>query len=67
MTNVIEFKRSENAKKKKQPVARKAHTLCKEGHHKWKVVQEKQFDTRSGKLVTIFRCSRCEKQKVKLL
>jgi hypothetical protein len=33
--------------------------LCRSGFHKWEIVQEKQFDVRAGKLVTLYRCSRC--------
>jgi hypothetical protein len=43
----------------------KGKTLCKHGHHKWVVDQDKQFDVKQGKLVTIYRCSRCDKRKVK--
>ena len=34
-------------------------TLCKSGFHKWKVVTERKFDVKSGKLVTQLRCERC--------
>lgn len=50
-------------KKKKQ----QGHTLCREGHHKWQVDQKKQFDSRLGKLVTLFVCSRCGQKKTQLL
>jgi len=50
-------------KKKKQ----QGGTLCREGHHKWVINQEKQFDSRSGKLVTLSVCSRCGKKKTQLL
>ncbi|MGB1141178.1 MAG: hypothetical protein ACPG1A_09785 [Halioglobus sp.] len=43
----------------------KGKTLCKHGHHKWEVDKAKQFDSRQGKLVTIYRCARCGKEKVK--
>lgn len=42
----------------------KGNTLCKHGHHKWVVDKEKQFDVKQGKLVTLYSCSRCGKQKV---
>jgi len=58
MTNIIAFKK---------PLVTKGNTLCKEGHHKWKIVQEKQFDSQQGKLVTLFKCERCQKMKTKLL
>lgn len=42
----------------------KGKTLCRSGFHKWDVVKEKQFDVKQGKLVTVYRCSRCGEQKV---
>ena len=52
----------------RKPSAKKRHqgkTLCKHGHHKWQVDKAKQFDVKQGRLVTVYRCSRCNKQKVK--
>ena len=37
----------------------KAVTLCQSGFHKWKVLPERRFDVREGKLVTTERCERC--------
>jgi hypothetical protein len=34
-------------------------TLCKRGFHKWKINKTNGFDSKQGKLVTQFRCSRC--------
>ena len=59
MGEVIAFK---PGRKKK-----KGDTLCREGHHKWQIDQSKQFDPRSGKLVTIYQCARCKKRKTRLL
>jgi len=42
-------------------------TLCKSGFHKWKVVTEKKFDVKQGKLITSLRCQRCGKEQTKLL
>ncbi|MEH6637134.1 MAG: hypothetical protein V7700_16560 [Halioglobus sp.] len=42
----------------------KGNTLCRNGHHKWVVDKARQFDVKQGKLVTSYRCSRCDKQKV---
>ena len=51
--------------KKKTPSDKhKGKTLCRSGFHKWQVVQEKQFDVKQGRLVTIYRCKRCGKQRV---
>ena len=45
----------------------KGNTLCRHGHHKWVVDNARQFDVKQGKLVTVFQCSRCGKQKQRLL
>ncbi len=53
MSNVIPFKR---------PTTRQRHrgnTLCRHGHHKWKIDKERVFDTKAGCLVTRFVCMRC--------
>ncbi|MQX53196.1 hypothetical protein [Alcanivorax sediminis] len=41
--------------------------MCQHGFHKWVVCKEKQFDVKQGKLVTVYRCERCGKQKVTAL
>jgi len=57
MGEVISFKR--------RPSGRKAvSSLCREGHHKWRVDKAKQFDVKLGKLVTVYRCERCGEQKI---
>ncbi|MEY3659980.1 MAG: hypothetical protein RLZZ169_805 [Pseudomonadota bacterium] len=38
--------------------------LCANGHHRWAIWQQKPFDTRQGKLVTVYRCARCGAEKV---
>lgn len=60
MSNVLPFKRK-SLKEKHQ-----GKTLCKHGHHKWQVVTENKFDVKQGKLVTLYRCSRCGKEKTSL-
>jgi hypothetical protein len=54
MGNVLAFKK---------PVAA-AKGMCRHGFHRWQIVQEKQFDVQQGKLVTVWRCERCQEQKV---
>ena len=52
----------------RKPTLKEKHrgkTLCKHGHHKWVVDKAKQFDVKQGKLVTVYRCSRCDKTRVK--
>lgn len=51
--NIIRFKRPGLAE------THKGKTLCKSGFHKWEVVQEKQFDVKQGKLITLYKCKRC--------
>ncbi|HYQ71727.1 MAG TPA: hypothetical protein VET88_07345 [Gammaproteobacteria bacterium] len=34
-------------------------TLCRRGFHKWAVVTDNRFDSKQGRLVTLYRCSRC--------
>lgn len=41
-------------------------TLCDSGFHKWRIVSKKKFDVKRGKLVTLYRCERCGKEKTKL-
>jgi len=47
--------------------APKRSTLCLNNHHKWTVVKEQRFDVKQGKLVTVERCSRCQKTRSRLL
>lgn len=57
MSNVVPFKKPSLQEKAK------GKTLCSHGFHKWKLVTENRFDTKSGKLVTAYRCERCGKTK----
>ncbi len=57
MGDVVPFKRPKLGEKAK------GKTLCRSGFHKWQIVQEKQFDVRQGRLVTVFECARCGKRK----
>lgn len=61
MGDVIPFKRPSPSQKYK------GKTLCREGFHKWVVAQEKQFDVKQGRLVTLYRCARCGETKVQAL
>ena len=40
-------------------------TLCRHGHHKWVVDKETQFDVKQGRLVTVYRCQRCDKRRIR--
>lgn len=45
----------------------KGNTLCRQGHHKWETVSDRKFDVKQGRLVTLFECERCKKQKTQLI
>ena len=64
MANVISLNKARAAQNKGK---NKGKTLCKNGHHKWQIVQGKPFDSKQGKLVTECRCQRCGQRKVKAL
>lgn len=55
MSNVLPFRKP----------AAPPQGVCQHGFHRWKILTEKQFDTRQGKLVTVWRCERCGERKVK--
>jgi hypothetical protein len=57
MGEVVRFKRPRAADKAR------GKTLCRRGFHKWLVDKESQFDVKQGRLVTVYRCSRCGAQK----
>nr|WP_246386940.1 hypothetical protein [Litorivivens lipolytica] len=57
MGDVLEFRPG-----RKKPGSGKT-TLCREGHHRWKVETKNRFDVKQGKLVTVYRCERCGKSK----
>lgn len=52
---------------KKKVTKAKSKGMCRYGFHKWKIWQDKQFDVREGKLVTVYRCERCHVQKVEII
>jgi len=57
MADIIPFRKPSLKEK------HKGNTLCRNGHHKWVVDKEKQFDVKQGKLMTLYRCSRCGKMR----
>lgn len=59
MGDVLPFKRPKLQDKFK------GQSLCRDGFHKWEVVTDKRFDVKQGRLVTVYRCSRCGKQQTK--
>jgi len=34
-------------------------TLCRHGFHMWVIEKDNRFDSKQGRLVTLYRCSRC--------
>lgn len=53
MGDVIRFKKPKPSRNVK------GRTLCRSGFHKWQVLKAQQFDVKQGRLVTVYRCSRC--------
>lgn len=41
--------------------------MCRNNHHKWVMLNERRFDTKQGRLVTTWECSRCGKRKNKAI
>ena len=61
MGNILTFKKKTPSEK------HKGKSLCRSGFHKWEILSEKKFDVKQGKLVTVYQCKRCDKQKVVVL
>lgn len=59
MGEIVSFKKPDPRKKVD------GKTLCRSGHHKWAVDKAQRFDTKQGRLVTVYRCERCGKTRVK--
>jgi hypothetical protein len=57
MADILPFRKKTPAEK------HKGKTLCRSGFHKWQIVTEKKFDVKQGRLVTVYRCKRCGKEK----
>ena len=64
MAKILEFKPVKKTPKMSL-VKKTGNSLCREGHHKWEVVKETQFEVKQGKLVTLYRCKRCGISKTK--
>lgn len=58
MADILTFKKKTPAEK------HKGKSLCRSGFHKWKILTERKFDVKQGKLVTVYQCERCAKQKI---
>lgn len=53
MADILQFKKPTAAERAK------GKTLCRRGFHKWVVDSDTTFDSKQGRLVTRWRCSRC--------
>ncbi len=53
MGDILPFRKQTPADK------HRGKTLCKNGFHKWQLLKDNQFDTKTGRLVTVYRCQRC--------
>ena len=53
MADILPFKRPKAAQK------HRGNTLCRHGFHKWRLDPARKFDVKQGRLVTLYRCSRC--------
>ena len=53
MGDIVKFRRPTLAE------THKGKTLCKSGFHKWEIQKERPFDVARGRLVTLYRCTRC--------
>lgn len=60
MAKILDFKKPGPKEKNR------GKTLCLHNFHKWVVVTDSKFDVRRGKLMTVYRCERCGKQKTEL-
>lgn len=61
MGEIIRFRKPKAAEKAR------GKTLCREGFHRWVIFKDKQFDVKQGRLVTLYRCSRCGAMQTKTL
>lgn len=57
MADILPFKRPTAAAK------HKGKSLCRDGFHRWQIDGTKQFDVKQGRLVTVYRCERCNATK----
>lgn len=64
MSNIIRFDKRKTAARNAKA---KGRTLCGNGFHRWETVSERRFDVKQGKLLTLYRCSRCGKEKTRAL
>ena len=57
MADIVLFKKPKPSQK------HRGNTLCRSGFHKWELLKDSEFDNKSGRLVTVYRCRRCGQRK----
>ena len=65
-SNIVSFDAAKKLHKKKSNERTKRRILCDNNHHKWVVVKSTEFDVKTGKLVTVEKCSRCGETRSRL-
>jgi hypothetical protein len=58
MADILPFKRPKVAHK------HRGNTLCRHGFHSWRLDTARKFDVKRGRLVTVYRCSRCGSERI---
>jgi len=53
MADILPFKA------RKASERHRGNTLCRNGHHKWRLDKQSVFDVKLGKLVSRYCCTRC--------
>lgn len=61
MGDVIPLQRRQRRRKQGE-----GRTLCANGRHRWQVEADSRFDVSKGRLVTVYRCSRCGERRHEL-
>ena len=67
MSNIVDFSSAAKNIKQQRAAKNKKHILCLEGHHSWQASKSKPFENKQGKLVTVFICKYCNKERTKLI
>ena len=67
MSKVIDFQAAKAKKVKQQKVNQRSSgrqdLMCKNGHHKWRIIKARRFDVKEGRLATLFQCAHCAETK----
>jgi len=61
MADILPFKRPKLSDR------HRGNSLCRHGHHKWELEHDSVFDSKQGRLVTRYKCSRCGRIRTKAL